>query len=433
MNDFDPNPDGAGSWPLQKPTAPLLTVASVRFMMTRADKQALRDLGYSDEAISHMTPDVGAEIIASRAVAPRAEDKAQVAQESKQEEALTLPSKTVVPAPLFTYAPLVLRPLKQWICWRYEWRREKWDKVPYMALGLSKDGRPYGASTAKPKHWRTLDDARRAYEASQSWREPFNGIGFVFDGEIGADGLCWCGVDFDAWTELEQALYRKLGPTYTEWSPSGRGVHALARAKPFAGAQSNLNPKDSDASKLRAEAYSWRRFFTFTGRLFEGAPTTVEARPDEIADIVDDIEQARTSAPFHRHLTKTAPLLDYNGEPAIQSKIIDDYLAALPDRGESEWDDLTYLPLEPVDLDKLASAMAALPEELFLEGNWVNFPCRALANEAERANDPVPLNNYTICSTFTRKLKISRATTRKITVKCSSAACSITDTRGDRY
>src|ERR1700722_3471379 len=88
---------------------------------------------------------------------------------------LAQPAKPVISAPLFENAPLVLRPLKQWICWRYEWRRGKWDKVPYMALGLSKDGRPYGASTAKPKHWRTLDDARRAYEASQSWREPFNG------------------------------------------------------------------------------------------------------------------------------------------------------------------------------------------------------------------------------------------------------------------
>ena len=43
--------------------------ASVKMMLTQADKQALRDLGYSDEAISHMTPDAAAGIISRREAA----------------------------------------------------------------------------------------------------------------------------------------------------------------------------------------------------------------------------------------------------------------------------------------------------------------------------------------------------------------------------
>jgi hypothetical protein len=47
--------------------------ASVKMFLTQAEKQALRDLGYSDEAISHMKPEVGAGIIARRDVAPEAD------------------------------------------------------------------------------------------------------------------------------------------------------------------------------------------------------------------------------------------------------------------------------------------------------------------------------------------------------------------------
>jgi hypothetical protein len=52
--------------------------------LTRADKQVLRDLGYSNEAISHMTPDVGEGIIARREVAPRAEGQATVQPQGGQ-------------------------------------------------------------------------------------------------------------------------------------------------------------------------------------------------------------------------------------------------------------------------------------------------------------------------------------------------------------
>jgi hypothetical protein len=81
MNDINSNPDGvpltAGQWPAQEPTAPLSAVASVKMMLTLADRQALRDLGYSDEAISHMTPDAGAEILARRDVAPKSKGQSE--------------------------------------------------------------------------------------------------------------------------------------------------------------------------------------------------------------------------------------------------------------------------------------------------------------------------------------------------------------------
>ena len=41
-----------------------------------------------------------------------------------------------------------------------------------------------------------FEECRAAYV-----RGGFDGIGFVFDGEIGPDGLCYCGVDFDACIE----------------------------------------------------------------------------------------------------------------------------------------------------------------------------------------------------------------------------------------
>lgn len=112
--------------------------------------------------------------------------------------------------------PADLRVLEQWVAWRYESRDGKPTKVPMRADG---EGR---ASTMDPETWSGFEDALAA--ASR-----FDGVGFVF----GQDDV-YIGIDFDncrlqnGLLEPEVASLVLLLDSYTEWLPSGRGVHVIA-------------------------------------------------------------------------------------------------------------------------------------------------------------------------------------------------------------
>jgi primase-polymerase (primpol)-like protein len=154
----------------------------------------------------------------------------------------------------------------------------------YTPLEYTSKNSAAWASATDPSTWRSFAEAVQAYRLSQKWSRPFDGIGFVFDRAIGEDGLTYCGVDWDTWTDQAQAQYATL-KTYSEVSPSGNGVHAIARAKPFKQAVC----KTEDFS---GEAYCTGRYFTFSGNLVDGAVPTLEARPDEIAEVIAEIEAA---------------------------------------------------------------------------------------------------------------------------------------------
>ena len=120
-----------------------------------------------------------------------------------------------------------------------------------MAQGAFSDKREvrqgYDSST-----WTTFEACRAAYN-----RGGFDGIGFVFDGEVGDDGLCYVGVDFDRCIEdgklLEPARSRIARlQTYTEVSVSGTGIHCIARAKPGATVKYTLRPKVVTRSRSTA-------------------------------------------------------------------------------------------------------------------------------------------------------------------------------------
>src|SRR5690348_15590962 len=72
--------------------------------------------------------------------------------------------------------PLVLRELRQWVCWRFERRKNKpgegrWTKVPINP------GTGRRASTTDPATWSTFATALSFYRAH---RVNVDGIGFVF-------------------------------------------------------------------------------------------------------------------------------------------------------------------------------------------------------------------------------------------------------------
>jgi primase-polymerase (primpol)-like protein len=157
-----------------------------------------------------------------------------------------------------------IRDLRQWLCWRSEERDGKpTNKVPYSPLTGEK------ASSTNPETWANYSEAVSAHR-----EHGHHGIGFVFTPE---DDLC--GVDLDGCLtetgEIEswaREIIEELN-SYTEVSPSGRGIHVLLMGSLPIGRQ----------RKGRIEMYDRSRFFTITGHHLANAPATINDRQDELA------------------------------------------------------------------------------------------------------------------------------------------------------
>lgn len=142
-----------------------------------------------------------------------------------------------------------MKDLEQWVCWRSEVRGRdgKKTKVPYSPRsGLH-------ARSDDPDTWATLAEAEAA-----AHKDDYHGTGFVFTARDP-----FCGVDIDSCVDPETAqteawaeeIVEELD-SYTEFSPSGTGLHVLVRAK--------LPPGGN--RKGRVEIYDRGRFFTVTRR-----------------------------------------------------------------------------------------------------------------------------------------------------------------------
>ena len=152
--------------------------------------------------------------------------------------------------------PAELRELDQWVCWRYEDRgAQRPAKIHYAARGGA-------ASASDPATWASLAAARAGVVSGG-----FDGVAFAL-----SDGDPYCGVDLDDCLDESgeftsaraEDIVRRLA-TYTEISPSGRGVKAWCRAE--------LPPGRRRTDGV--EMYDQRRFFTVTGRRLAGAPSTI--------------------------------------------------------------------------------------------------------------------------------------------------------------
>jgi len=172
--------------------------------------------------------------------------------------------------------PQALRNLRQWVTWRYEWRADKqgggkWTKVPYSPFVADLTAWPHH-SRAKADTlatWSTFDAVVHAYQTEQTYNAA-DGIGFVF-----AAGGGLFGADFDncldAAGQVEpwaRNLILLLGPTYTEMSPSGRGLKMFGRGtKPGPHCKAiGLGPHEKGVIEL----YDRDRFFTVTGLAWTG-------------------------------------------------------------------------------------------------------------------------------------------------------------------
>lgn len=173
--------------------------------------------------------------------------------------------------------PDELKARRQWVVWRLE-KLDKptkdgktHTKVPYQTCVTAKSNYQEcpKAKANTPATWTT-------YERANDWLRNFDGIGF----EMSADDP-YTSIDLDECRDADTGAIAEWAMreverfnSYTEISPSGRGLHIWIRG----------TIADGDGHKRgRYEAYSARHFLTMTGQRLNGTPATIAERQDELA------------------------------------------------------------------------------------------------------------------------------------------------------
>jgi P4 family phage/plasmid primase-like protien len=206
----------------------------------------------------------------------------------------TLPAIAFDPA----LVPAALRERPQWVVWRYIKRAGKWTKCPIDP----RDGS--GADSTDASTWTSLDDAVAAWRANSRYA----GVGYVFaadDPFTGVD-LDECIGDDGELVPSAREIVDSLD-SYTEVSPSGRGVKAyVIGTKPDGcGCKSKRI-----AGFKESEVYSQERFFCVTGRHLVGTPLTVEHRQPQLDALCGRLWPPRRSA----HLNGTVGSAAFDGD-----------------------------------------------------------------------------------------------------------------------
>jgi len=245
-----------------------------------AERRAARPAASPKTSAALVSPFPLGEPIDTGIVAAAMAKQAQVESGGAQEERISpRAQKPIAIQPTFSTFPAELNLLDNWVLWKYvppQRQGGKWRKVPFQPNGNT-------ASTTDRSTWNSSDICRAAYAHGK-----FEGIGFVFDGELGADGLTYCGIDLDHCVEKDKTVQSlakgRIGRlnTYTELSVSGTGVHCIVRAAPM----------DRIVKYDGVEIYTRARYFAFTGRAFG----CIRAAPAETLALADEVRVKEAAA-----------------------------------------------------------------------------------------------------------------------------------------
>jgi putative DNA primase/helicase len=158
--------------------------------------------------------------------------------------------------------PQALRDRKQWLVWKFESQPgdKKPRKVPYYAGGARRTGEQ--GSDDDRASLVTYDTAIASASLGR-----YSGIGFAF---LPGDGLI--GIDLDkvidedgVMVDRAREIIKACG-SYTEYSPSKRGVHIFV-----AGETDTFKNNE-----VGIEVFCGRQFFTFTGEQMTGTPEEIK-------------------------------------------------------------------------------------------------------------------------------------------------------------
>jgi len=156
--------------------------------------------------------------------------------------------------------PSELRGAPRWVCWRYAERDTGFTKIPICARTGG------AASSTAPTTWTDYATAVRCARTHAC------GIGIMMgDGIAGVD-LDDCLSDAGELAPWAREIVTQLD-SYTEVSPSGRGVHVLVRGALPGGRRRHR----------KIEMYDRDRYLCVTGRRVTGTPRTIEERTVALA------------------------------------------------------------------------------------------------------------------------------------------------------
>ncbi len=167
-----------------------------------------------------------------------------------------------------------LCPGQQWVCFHKS-------KVPYNPS----NGKP--AESDNPTTWAGFDLTCKVWRANSGF---YVGIGRMFLREQRITG-----VDLDGCIDEhgEVALWARRVverlDSYTEISPSGRGLHIWGKGN----IPKNLGPAKPEPDGY--EMYDHGRYFTWTGKHLPGTPETIEERGEELLALYEEIAGMRES------------------------------------------------------------------------------------------------------------------------------------------
>lgn len=164
-----------------------------------------------------------------------------------------------MPNRLLLNVPEELRALKQWCLWKFvQIPGKKPTKVPYQPNG-------HKCSVTNPENFSSFDDCFNVLALGH-----YDGLGFIFT------GTTYSGIDLDDPTYLDDGitpnpnyqsdLNRQIKiahefDSYSEVSPSGKGLHIIVKGKVPDGRRTNY-----------IELYPSGRYFTMTGRVHNSKP-----------------------------------------------------------------------------------------------------------------------------------------------------------------
>lgn len=172
-------------------------------------------------------------------------------------------------AQAFDAIPADLAERRQWLVWRAESRAgdKKPRKVPYYVSGKRRTGEQ-GSDADRAE----LVDLATAREAMVNGK--YSGVGMAL---LPGDRLI--GVDLDNMIDAETGeIAKRCGEiiaacnSYTEYSPSGRGVHIICSG----------TTDTFKSNEIGVEVFSGRQYFTFTGRRYPGTPATINPIDDKV-------------------------------------------------------------------------------------------------------------------------------------------------------
>ena len=204
--------------------------------------------------------------------------------------------------PIYENMPSELKGLPQWVNWKITERDGRMTKPPFQINGAL-------AKSDDPLTWSNFDDAQRA-------AHHFDGVGVVVtdnDDNVFLDfDKCRCpafdGLDKEISGGLnmvspEVAEYIRRLNSYTELSPSGKGLHVFLKGR---------LPVDGKR-KGNFEVYQSGRYSTMTGHIVEGFPRTIEYRQEALDAFYQEVfGSLKNPSEQEKPALKNAPTGDRN-------------------------------------------------------------------------------------------------------------------------